>query len=195
VEQPPEEAELREWFELNRDRYDVPELYTIERLRLPDVDRLAEAEALAARVDEQTLPEDQRPFLQEFRRRTAENLAAFLSPKNTEELLGLPTGQWMAVEVSGKPSLVRVSTVHAAVPAQFENAKYEVAKDFKKAASGLQVTEMATDIANKYRIHMEFDESDLERALADARDYDSPEVTAQSRSLKARAGVSGAEEG
>jgi hypothetical protein len=195
VEQAPEEEELRNWFELNRELYDTPELYTIERLRLPEVDSVAEAEAVAASMDGQPLPDEQKPLVQEFRRRTVENIAAFLSPEEADELLQLRMGQWMPVEASGRHSLVRVTTVHEAVPAVFEDARYQAAKDFKKAASGLQVSEMAEEIAAKYRIHMEFDDADLDQALAAARNYEPSEVTAQSRSLKARAGVASGDEG
>ncbi len=194
VEQPPEEAELRDWFELNRESYDIPERYTLERLRLPEVASLAQTEALAVTLNDQALSEDQQSHLQEFKRRTAENIAAFLSRENADALLKLPAGQWLPVETSGKQSLVRVSVVHEAVPAEFENVRYQAAKDFKKAASGLQVSEMAEEIASKYRIHMEFDDSDVEQAIAAVRDYEAPELTAQSRTLKARAGVAGLEE-
>ena len=194
VERPPEEEKLREWFELNRERYSIPERYTIERLRLSDAHGLLEAEALAERLRGGPPAENQESLLQEFSGRTADNIAAFLTPETAEGLLRLPPGQWMAVEAAGRASLVRVSAVHPAVPAEFAEVRYQVAKDFKKSASGLQVSEMAAQIASKYRIHMRFDDADMEQALAAARNYEPATVTAKSRSLKARAGVASAEE-
>ncbi len=132
--------------------------------------------------------------MQAFRLRTADNIAALLSQEETDRLLALPRGQWMPVAASGRHSLVRVTAVHEAVPAVYENVRYQAAKDFKKAASGLQVSEMAEEIAGKYRIHMEFDDADLARAIAAAQDYEPTEITAKTRSLKARAGVASAED-
>ncbi|MEM1188129.1 MAG: peptidylprolyl isomerase [Pseudomonadota bacterium] len=188
VEQAPEEDELRAWFELNQDQYDIPERYTVERIRLPLASSLVEAEALARELGA-TAVSDRGDDVQTFARRSRQNLDDMLSPQQVDTLLAIPQKQWLPVSAADKWSLMRISAVHEAVPANFETVRYQVAKDFGEAASGLQVTEMAEEISDKYEIYIDFTEEDVKQIIAEAADYEAPEVTAQSRSLKARAGV------
>lgn len=191
IEHPPEERELRNWFELNRQNYDVPERYTIERLPLPAVEDVADARLLSTQFNEQGLPKEQSTAVRQYPRRSRDNLETLFTAANTAALLDAPPGQWVPIQASGSWSLLRVSASHAGIPATFETAKAQAAKDFGKAASGLQVSEMADEVAKKYRVHLELEDQDLQTILADAANYEQAEITAQSRSLKARAGVAG----
>ncbi|MEL7044506.1 MAG: peptidylprolyl isomerase [Pseudomonadota bacterium] len=187
VEQAPEEDELRAWFELNQDQYDIPARYSVERIRVPS-GSLADAEALAEELGTAAMS-DRADDVQTFARRSRENLDDMLSQQQVDTLLAHPREQWLPVSTADKWSLMRISAVQEAIPANFEKVRYQVAKEFRKAASGLQVTEMAEEISDKYDIYIDFSEEDVRQIIAEASAYETPEITAQSRSLKARAGV------
>ena len=189
VDRSSNDNELREWFALNQENYAQPARYTLERVALESTTHEAGARALAAEFSARGLPEAQGQRVRRYPRRSAATIDTLFTEQVTEVLLAAPQGQWVPVLAGDAWSLLRVVEIEQATPASFEEARNQVAKDFAKAASGLQMSEMAGAIAAKYRIHFEFDEAHIEQAIADASHFDPPEITAQSRSLKARAGV------
>ncbi|TGD70941.1 peptidyl-prolyl cis-trans isomerase [Mangrovimicrobium sediminis] len=190
VEQPPEDGELQQWFELNRANYDIPERYSLELLTPEGTTDAAAADAMAASYNGPGAAQPAESH--HYSRRSADNLASMFDDASRDTLLAAPAGQWVAIAPEDKWLLARVVEVHPAVPAEFETVKTQVARDFKKAASGMQVSDMATEIADKYQLHLEFDDGDIREILANTTTYDVGPVTAQSRSLKARAGVTNA---
>lgn len=195
IPEAPQEDELRQWFELNREAYDTPQRYSVERLVLPSTDSAAEAEAMAVSFADQDPPEEPGAPLRRYLRRSAGNIETLVSAEVASELFQAPVGQWIAAGVGEQWNLLRVTEIHQAVPADYEQVRSRVVEDFRKAASGLQVSRMAEAIAAKYDIHVEYDKADLRQLLADAADYEPARITARSRSARARAGVARAEEG
>jgi hypothetical protein len=195
IPETPQEDELRQWFELNREAYDTPRRYSVERLVLPAAETAAEAEAMAAGLAHQDPPETLGAPVRRYLRRSVENIEALISAEAAARLLQAAVGQWIAAGVGEQWNLLRVTEITPAIPADYERVKSRVVEDFRKAASGLQVSRMAEAIAAKYDIHVEYDEADLRQLLANAADHEPAPVTAQSRSARARAGVAKAEEG
>ena len=190
-EESPDEVELRDWFELNKARYDEPERYTIERLTVTEASDAEAAEALATALGNSPAPEDRQGDVREYARRSAENLVSMLGESAQVALTSAPTGQWVPVEAAGRRYLARVVERHAPVEAEFERVRTDVIRDFRKVSNDLRLAEMAGEIAAKYQMHLDFEESEVEQILASrAANYEQSVVTADSRSLKARAGVS-----
>lgn len=192
LKDPPKDEELREWFEINRASYDEPERFSVERLRLPDASTIEAAQALGTAFA-QAVPEERRSAIVRYFRRSHDNLVTLFPADSVSALLAAPSGEWVPVLMGDDWNLLRVADVLEAAPASFDEVKTQVAKDFAKAASGMQVSEMAEEIASKYRISLEFGEDDVQEILAAAINYEPAEVTAQSRTVKARAGVAGAD--
>lgn len=190
VQEPPSDVELREWFELNREKYDVPPRYTFEQFPLATIKDEATAKQFAEELADQPAPEQFSANLRKYLRRPATNIAALFGESTSRELLAAPVGHWQLVSSHKGWHLARVTEQHPAVPADFESVKTRVSKEFQEISADVQLVEMSTEIAEKYQLHREFDNDDLEEILADASDYKPQEVTAETRSLKARAGAS-----
>ncbi|MEW8350969.1 MAG: peptidylprolyl isomerase [Candidatus Thiodiazotropha taylori] len=190
VKETPGDGELRKWFELNRDKYDVPPRYTFEQFPLTEIQSEAEARQFAEDLADEPVPEQFAPNKRSYPRRPATNIQSLFGDTGRDALVAAPVGRWLAVESTKGWHLARVTEQHPSIPAEFDAVKTRVSKEFQEVAADLQLMEMSTEIAEKYQLHREFDDAELEKILADARDFVPAQTTADSRTLKARAGAS-----
>lgn len=190
IQEPPSEADVKQWFELNRAKYDVPPRYSFEQFPLASIDSEEGARQLAEELGRTSAPERFAENLRSYSRRPANNIHGLFGDAGRDALVGAPVGQWLAVRSAQGWHLARVTEQHASIPAEFEDVKSKVTKQFEEIAVDLQLVDMAAEIAEKYQLHLDFDEAELEQILAEAKGYTPAEITANSRTLKARAGAS-----
>lgn len=190
VQEPPGDDELRQWFELNREKYDVPPRYTFEQFPLADIHNEADVRQLAEELADKSVPEQFASSLREYPRRPATNIQTLFGEAGRGALVAAPVGHWLALRSQQSWHLARVTELHPSIPADFETVKSGVSKEFQEISADLQLVEMASEIAYKYQLHREFDDADLEKILADASNYTPAKTTAESRTMKARAGAS-----
>ena len=193
MDEPPEEQDLRDWFELNRERYDVPVRYTFEQYPIP-AESIDTAQTVAQVLLDGEVPSDLQQNLRAYPRRPVKNMDALFGVEGRETLLAASIGEWVPVQSSSSWHMARVTQEHPPIPAEFEDVRSKVVRDFKDIYNDMQLTEMAAEIADKYQMHLQFDDADIEQILASAASYEPGVTTADSRSLKARAGVSRAAE-
>ncbi|MCG8316014.1 MAG: peptidyl-prolyl cis-trans isomerase [Pseudomonadales bacterium] len=190
IQEPPSDEELKNWFELNHANYDIPPRYTFEQFPLADIKEELAATEFANTLANQPAPESVTRKLRSYPRRPATNIQALFGEKAKHELINSPIGKWQAVRSTNSWHLARITEQHPGIPADFESVKTRVSKEFQEISADMQLVEMSTEIAEKYRLHREFSHTDLQQILADAKFFKPAEITAESRSLKARAGAS-----
>ena len=190
VKETPGDGELRQWFELNRAKYDVPPHYTFEQFPLVNIQDEAKAKQFAEELADKPVPEHFASNLRSYPRRPATNIQALFGETGRDALVAAPAGHWLAVRSMKGWHLARITEQQPSIPAEFDTVKTRVSKEFQEIATELQLVDMSTEIADKYQLHHEFDDADLEKILADARDFVPTQTTADSRTLKARAGAS-----
>ena len=188
IQQPPSESEVRDWFELNRHKYDTPERYSFEQFPVPESDQ-QQAQALAQQLQGQPVPGDSQAQLRQYQRRPAANIQALFGQPGRAALVASEINQWQAVQSQKGWHLARITQRHAAMPAQFEHVKSRVQKAFMEVSADMQLVEMASEISEKYQIHREFSQQDLTQLLVEVERKPALDATADSRALKARAGT------
>lgn len=194
VQEPPSDAELRDWFELNRDKYDVPARYTFEQFPLAKESLAETAQQLATDLGDGEAPQQWQAQLRQYPRRPVSNMRALFGESDSDRLVAAPLGHWQAVVSHKGWHLARVTEVHDPIPAQLEDVQTRVSKAFMEVSADMQLVEMAGEIAEKYQLHREFNADDLAIILASAQENRPAETTADSRTMKARAGVSNDEQ-
>jgi hypothetical protein len=186
----PKEEELKQWFELNRADFDIPPRYTFEQFPLHDIDSAEDADRLAQTLIDQQPPSEYANNLRSYPRRPASNIESLFGEKGRNALLAAPLGHWSAVQTKHSWHLARITENHPAIPAEFDSVRVRVAQNFKKIAIDLELAEMASEIADKYQLHVDYDKSDLQQIMARAEENFTPEkLSATSRTAKARAGI------
>lgn len=190
IQDPPSEEELLQWFELNRSKYDVPARYSFEQFPVAGGSE-SDAQQLASTLQSGEAPKDSQTQLRRYQRRPAQNIQALFGPEGRDRLIEGEVGQWQAVQSQKGWHLARVVELHDAIPAQFDDVKTQVSKAFMEISADMQLVEMASEIADKYQLHREFDDQDLDQIIASAHHKNTPaKTTADSRTMKARAGAS-----
>jgi|GEM_PF-246270 len=189
VQETPGDDELREWFELNHAKYDVPPRYSFEQFPLADIREEAEARRLAKELADKPAPQQYASKLRSYPRRPASNIKTLFG-EDANALITAPVGYWQALQSHNGWHLARVTEKHPSIPAEYDSVKTRVSKEFQEIAVDLQLVEMAKQIADKYRLHRAFDDADLDNILTAAEDFKPTATTADSRTLKARAGAS-----
>ncbi len=148
-----EEAELRDWVEQNRARYDKPETFDFEQFLVgEDQD---EAEALASTLGAGSPGAEEASRLREFFSRPAANLAAVFGAEDTVRLLESDDQQWVAVTSPQGWHLARVTGRHPGQRVAFEAIRARAAEDYKAISTQRQLNEALTAIADRYDIRME----------------------------------------
>ncbi|MBX2857249.1 MAG: peptidyl-prolyl cis-trans isomerase [Cellvibrionaceae bacterium] len=191
IQQIPSDEQLLAWFELNREKYDTPSRYSFEQFPIRDASNLKEAQLLAKQVNQKDVPKAYRDITRQYPRRPVTNLESLFGLEHTAALLQEKQNHWVPVRSRSSWHLARVYAVSPAIPADFAKVKSKVLREYKKAASGLQVSEMADAISDKYKVYLEFDNNEVNTVLASVAEsarHVKP-VTADARTLKARAGV------
>lgn len=190
VQENPDEKELREWFELNRAKYDVPPRYSFEQFSIGNTQDEQDAIKLAEELGDQAVPDSYASKLRQYPRRPAKNIQTLFGKPTLDAMLTASIGHWIPVRAKKGWLLARVTEHHPSIPADFDSVKTRVTKEFQEISADLQLVEMSSEIAEKYQLHREFNETELEKIIADASKFKPVEITAESRTLKARAGAS-----
>jgi len=190
VQEPANDDDLRQWFELNRKKYDIPPRYTFEQFPLAHIQNEVEAKQLAKELANKPAPEHFASNLRSYPRRPLTNIQALFGATGSDALVVAPVNHWLAIHSQKGWHLARVTEQHPPILADFDSIKTRVRKEFQEVAVDLQLVEMASQIADKYQFHRNFDDADLDDILSSARNFKPTSTTANSRTLKARAGAS-----
>ncbi len=163
----PSEAELELFFNVNRARYDKPAYYDFEQFLLTGMDNISEAESLASSLLDAGVPED---FMQGFRmykRRPAANLNALFDRSGEAILLAAEVNHWVAVESGQGLHLSRITKVYESKPAELDNVRHRVVRDWKKYQGDLQIAQQTVEIAGKYDLSLDLSKENKSKIKLD----------------------------
>lgn len=151
----PDEDALRDWFEANRTRYDVPPSFDFEQFRVGGEEARNQAEALAAKLGTGSPGPAWQDAVRQYPRRPAGNLAVIFGEEDTARLTGAGVGEWVAVSSPAGWHLARVTRRVDGRAAEFDAIRGQVGEDWKAATQEQQLARVLRDIADDYDIRIE----------------------------------------
>ncbi|HSB95701.1 MAG TPA: peptidylprolyl isomerase, partial [Spongiibacteraceae bacterium] len=153
-----DDQQLRTWFESHRVKYDEPARYNFQEAALANAGAEANSEA-AIRTFVDTLnagtPGDNHAGLRVFKDRPYANLVQSYGPDFPKTLEELTPGVWRAVQARDGWHALRLDSVAAPRPAQFEPLRGVVLQDWTDATASEQRSAAVRALAKKYKVKFE----------------------------------------
>jgi hypothetical protein len=147
------DADLRQWFEANRSRYDEPQRYDFLEAVLTDGSTPEQIERFTAALQAGKQGEDP-STLRVFKGRPRDNLLQSYGEDFTAGLEKLAPEQWTALPSAVGPRVVRLQAITPGVPADFEAIKAEVYADWKDDTLQRLATAKVREMGKKYRVEV-----------------------------------------
>lgn len=173
----PSDREIQEYFDLNRNAYDRPARYDIEQFALNTSAQVSasDAKALAAELGNKAVENAEDRRILRYDARPKSNLSSLLGDANASKLLAAAPQHWVPVSLEGQMWLARITNTYPAEPANIEDVRLRVIKDWRKLAGDYHLAQQAQTIAQKYSIKLEL--SDQTEKILQSEDVllESPE--------------------
>ena len=128
----PTEAELQQWLETRRARYDSPELISFFELPIGGPDAGDEAIKVLREIEAGEEPEAVRLRARAFPKRPRPALVDAFGSDFVERLVALPRGQWQTLQSSAGWHIVRLDNTHPGRAAALEDIREQVFSDAKQ---------------------------------------------------------------
>lgn len=155
VELPPfDETVLREWFELNRKKYDEPARFDFEEAVLSGDRSETAARAFAAALNAGT-PGDTEAGLRVFTARPHDNIVQSYGEEFAAALEAAPVGEWQALPSREGLRVMRLKAVTPPAAANFEDLGGVVLQDWTDAVMAEQRSAAVRALARKYTVTVE----------------------------------------
>lgn len=151
---PIEEKVLREWFEKNRVRYDQPARYNFQEAVLSGETSETSVRSFVSALNSGTAP-DVEAGLRVFTGRPHGNLEQSYGPDFAAALVASPPGEWRAIQSKDGWRAMRLESMTAGQPADFEKLKGMVLQDWTDAVMSEQRSAAVRALAKKYTIKVE----------------------------------------
>jgi hypothetical protein len=152
VKLPPiDDRNLREWFEQHRVKYDEPKRYNFQEAVLAGEASEDAVRGFVRQLNSGT-PGDAQAGLRVFKDRPYDNLAQSYSAEFPQLLEEAQPGIWQAVQAGKTWHAIKVDSVVAAKPADFEILRGVVLQDWKDATASEQRTAAVRQMAKKYKV-------------------------------------------
>lgn len=149
----PTEGHLRGWFEAHRADYDRPALFDFEQFRVSEgQDGEAVAAALAQELGDGLAPNAQQALVRTYQARPASNLVDLFGEEHTQKLLDRTDATWVAVKSSRAWHLARITDRKTLEPAQYDEVKSRVARDWQEHARRASLSDALKAIVADYKI-------------------------------------------
>lgn len=144
-------AELQNWFESNRAKYDEPARFDFEEAILSGDNSEGAVRAFVQRLNS-GVPGDVDAGLRVFKGRPQSNLVQSYGAEFAHGLERSPPGEWLALPTRDGWRAVRLDAVTQAKPAVFEAVSGVVLQDWKDAVAAEQRSAAVRELAKKYEI-------------------------------------------
>jgi len=142
---------LREWFEKNRARYDVPERFNFQEAVLSGDSSEAAVRAFVSSLNSGTAP-DAEAGLRVFTDRPHSNIVQSYGAEFATTLEASPPGEWRALLDKKTWRAMRFESKVAAQPADFEQLRGVVLQDWTDEVMAQQRSAAVRALAQKYKI-------------------------------------------
>lgn len=142
---------VREWFEKNRSRYDIPQRFNFEEGVIAGESSEATVRSFVSALNAGQTPEVQ-AGLRVFKDRPHDNLVQSYGEEFATALEGSPAGEWRALQTKDGWRAMRLESVVAAQAADYEQLRGVVAQDWTDTVMSEQRSASVAALAKKYTI-------------------------------------------
>jgi hypothetical protein len=144
---------LREWFEKNRARYDVPTRFNFQEAVLSGDTSERAVRAFVNALNSGT-PPDAQAGLRVFTDRPHANIVHSYGEEFAAALEASPPGEWRALQDKNGWRAMRLDAIVPAQPAEFEKLRGIVLQDWTDAVMAEQRSAAVRALARKYKIRI-----------------------------------------
>lgn len=142
---------VREWFEKNRARYDIPQRFNFQEAVIAGETSEAKVRSFVSALNSGTTP-DVQAGLRVFKDRPHDNLVQSYGEEFATALESSPAGEWRALQTKSGWRAMRLESVVAPQPADFEQLRGVVTQDWNDAVMSEQRSAAVAALAKKYTI-------------------------------------------
>lgn len=154
IVRPPSNAELRQWFDNNRSKYDRPPLFDFEQFQLGSSVEETEARQLSSTIATGEPPEQYASQLRSYRARPLSNLVSLFGMKHADSLVHAATSTWRAVHTDHTWHIARITRRLAAQPANFQELRSQIVREWKDEARKTDLSSALKAIVERYEIRV-----------------------------------------
>lgn len=144
---------LKTWFEKNRQKYDEPARYNFEEAVITG-DRTEGAVRAFAQGLNSGAPGDTEADLRVFTARPHHNIVQSYGDDFTTALVSAPVGEWQALPSNGGLRVVRLKSMTASKPAEFDNLAGVILQDWTDSVMAEQRSAAVRELAKKYEVQV-----------------------------------------
>ena len=148
------EAELRQWFEKSRAKYDEPARFDFQEAALAEDNNEAAVRAFVQALNSGT-PGDAKAGLRVFKGRPHANIVESYGADFAKAIEAAPPGEWRALATSDGWRAMRLDAVTPAKPATWEVMPGVVMQDWNDTTMTELRTGQVRALARKYKIEFE----------------------------------------
>lgn len=145
------EAQLRQWFEQNRVKYDEPPRFDFQEAALADDNTEAAVRAFVQTLNNGT-PGDAKAGLRVFKGRPGDSIVQSYGADFAKALEASPPGEWRALAAKDGWRAMRLDAVTPAKPAQFDVLRGVAMQDWNDTTMTELRTGQVRALASKYKI-------------------------------------------
>lgn len=142
---------LREWFEKNRSRYDIPQRFNFQEAVIAGESSEATVRSFVSALNSGATPEVQ-AGLRVFKDRPHDNLVQSYGNEFATALESSSPGEWRALQTKDGWRAMRLDSIVAAQSADFEKLRGVVTQDWTDAVMSEQRSAAVAALAKKYTI-------------------------------------------
>jgi hypothetical protein len=146
-----EDTVVREWFEKNRSRYDIPQRFNFQEAVLSGDGSEAAVRAFVSALSSGATPQVQ-AGLRVFTDRPHANIVASYGEEFASALESSPAGEWRALPTKSGWRAMRLDSVVPAEAADYEQLRGVVTQDWTDAVMSEQRSAAVAALAKKYTI-------------------------------------------
>jgi hypothetical protein len=142
---------VREWFEKNRSRYDIPQRFNFQEAVIAGETSEATVRSFVSALNAGTTP-DVQAGLRVFKDRPHDNIVQSYGDEFATVLESSPAGEWRALQTKSGWRAMRLEAVVAPQAADFEQLRGVVTQDWTDAVLSEQRSAAVAALAKKYTI-------------------------------------------
>ena len=148
----PTDAELRQWFEARRLRYDVPDLISFYEVPVGGSEAQEEARAILAQIETGSEPEEVRLRAHIFANRPRHSLEQAFGKPFLDALTDLPIAQWAVLQSSVGWHIVRIDSFRPGRKVELSDVATQVIAQWRDERTRILAIAAIRDLGKSYAI-------------------------------------------